>query len=147
RLALTAPAPFSISNASQPRLSSTQSLRSHPTNWSESSVLNNPRTRRSSGIRMKCLKASREAKACTLLPIGMLSPMSCFLPDIHSTEGPDDARFVSASRMLLDYSHNMTLKDTMKQLESLGNEKMRAHNTKYGAGKNQFGVSMGDIRK
>jgi 3-methyladenine DNA glycosylase AlkD len=41
----------------------------------------------------------------------------------------------------------MTLKETMKQLESLGNEKMRAHNTKYGAGKNQFGVPMGDIRK
>jgi 3-methyladenine DNA glycosylase AlkD len=41
----------------------------------------------------------------------------------------------------------MTLKETMKQLESLGNEKVRAHNTKYGAGKNQFGVSMGDIRK
>jgi len=41
----------------------------------------------------------------------------------------------------------MTLKDVMKQLESLGNEKMRAHNKKYGAGKNQFGVPMGDIRK
>jgi len=41
----------------------------------------------------------------------------------------------------------MTLKDVMKQLESLGNEKMRAHNKKYGAGENQFGVPMGDIRK
>src|SRR5262249_4770344 len=40
----------------------------------------------------------------------------------------------------------MTLKETIKQLESLGNEKMRAHNTKYGAGDNQFGVPMGDIR-
>ena len=40
----------------------------------------------------------------------------------------------------------MTLKETSKQLESLGNEKMRAHNTKYGAGDNQFGVQLGDIR-
>ena len=40
----------------------------------------------------------------------------------------------------------MTLKETMKQLESLGNEKRRAHNTKYGAGDNQFGVQHGDIR-
>jgi len=41
----------------------------------------------------------------------------------------------------------MTLKDTLAQLESLGNEKVRAHNKKYGAGDNQFGVKMGDIRK
>jgi 3-methyladenine DNA glycosylase AlkD len=40
----------------------------------------------------------------------------------------------------------MTLKETLKQLESLGNEKRRAHNTKYGAGDNQFGVQHGDIR-
>jgi 3-methyladenine DNA glycosylase AlkD len=40
----------------------------------------------------------------------------------------------------------MTLKGTMKQLESLGNEARRAHNTKNGAGDNQFGVPMGDIR-
>ena len=41
----------------------------------------------------------------------------------------------------------MTLKDTLAQLESLGNEKVRAHNKKYGAGGNQFGVPLGDIRK
>ena len=41
----------------------------------------------------------------------------------------------------------MTLKDTLAQLESLGNEKVRAHNKKYGAGSNQFGVPLGDIRK
>jgi 3-methyladenine DNA glycosylase AlkD len=41
----------------------------------------------------------------------------------------------------------MTLKDTLAQLESLGNEKVRAHNKKYGAGRNQFGVPLGDIRK
>ncbi len=40
----------------------------------------------------------------------------------------------------------MTLNQVLKELESLGNEKMRAHNTKYGAGKNQFGVKHGDIR-
>ena len=40
-----------------------------------------------------------------------------------------------------------TLKDTLAQLKSLGNEKMRAQNTKNGAGANQFGVRLGDIRK
>src|SRR5678816_1116773 len=40
----------------------------------------------------------------------------------------------------------MTVKEVIKQLESLGNEKVRAHNTKYGAGDNQFGVKHGDIR-
>lgn len=40
----------------------------------------------------------------------------------------------------------MTLNDTLKQLKALGNEKMRAHNTKNGAGDNQFGASLGDIR-
>src|SRR6266508_2205079 len=41
----------------------------------------------------------------------------------------------------------MTLKDTLAQLESLGNEKVRAQNKKNGAGGNQFGVRHGDIRK
>ena len=41
----------------------------------------------------------------------------------------------------------MTLKTTLAQLESLGNEKVRAQNTKQGAGDNQFGVKLGDIRK
>ena len=41
----------------------------------------------------------------------------------------------------------MTLKDTLAQLKSLGDEKRRAHNRKAGAGDNQFGVPMGDIRK
>jgi 3-methyladenine DNA glycosylase AlkD len=41
----------------------------------------------------------------------------------------------------------MTLKDTLAQLESLGNEKVRAQNKKNGAGDNQFGVRHGDIRK
>jgi 3-methyladenine DNA glycosylase AlkD len=40
----------------------------------------------------------------------------------------------------------MTLNKILKQLKALGNEKTRAHNTKYGAGKNQFGVKHGDIR-
>jgi 3-methyladenine DNA glycosylase AlkD len=40
----------------------------------------------------------------------------------------------------------MTLNETLKQLKALGNEKRRAHNTKYGAGDNQFGVKHGDIR-
>jgi 3-methyladenine DNA glycosylase AlkD len=41
----------------------------------------------------------------------------------------------------------MTLKEALAQLKSLGDGKVRAHNTKYGAGKNQFGVKHGDIRK
>ena len=41
----------------------------------------------------------------------------------------------------------MTLKAALAQLESLGNEKVRAQNRKNGAGANQFGVRHGDIRK
>jgi 3-methyladenine DNA glycosylase AlkD len=39
-----------------------------------------------------------------------------------------------------------TLKDALRELESLGDEKMRAHNAKNGAGDKQFGVKHGDIR-
>jgi 3-methyladenine DNA glycosylase AlkD len=41
----------------------------------------------------------------------------------------------------------MTLKEILAQLKSLGDEKVRAHNKKHGAGDNQFGVKLGDIRK
>lgn len=41
----------------------------------------------------------------------------------------------------------MTLKETLAQLEALGDEKMRAQNTKNGAGDNQYGVRLGEIRK
>jgi 3-methyladenine DNA glycosylase AlkD len=40
----------------------------------------------------------------------------------------------------------MTLEEILKQLEALGNEGTRAYNEKNGAGKNQFGVKLGDIR-
>jgi 3-methyladenine DNA glycosylase AlkD len=40
----------------------------------------------------------------------------------------------------------MTLKETLKQLESLGDEGIRAHYTKNGAGDNLFGVKLGDLR-
>jgi len=40
----------------------------------------------------------------------------------------------------------MTLKEALKQLETLGNAKVRAQNAKVGAGENQFGVKLGDIR-
>jgi 3-methyladenine DNA glycosylase AlkD len=40
----------------------------------------------------------------------------------------------------------MTPNEILKQLKALGDEKRRAHNTKYGAGDNQFGVKHGDIR-
>ena len=41
----------------------------------------------------------------------------------------------------------ITLKAALAQLESLGDEKVRARNKKNGAGSNQFGVQLGDIRK
>ena len=39
------------------------------------------------------------------------------------------------------------VKEILAQLEALGNEKTRAHNKKYGASENQFGVAKGAIRK
>ena len=41
----------------------------------------------------------------------------------------------------------MSSKEILTQLKSLSNEKMIAHNKKFGAGDNQFGVKMGDIRE
>jgi 3-methyladenine DNA glycosylase AlkD len=41
----------------------------------------------------------------------------------------------------------MTVREVLAQLESLGNEKVRARNARSGAGANQFGVQMGDLRK
>ena len=40
----------------------------------------------------------------------------------------------------------MTVKDVLAQLESLGDDARRKHNTKAGAPDNQFGVPLGDIR-
>lgn len=40
----------------------------------------------------------------------------------------------------------MTLKEAMSRLESLGNEKIRDLNIRNGAGDNQFGVKLGDLR-
>lgn len=41
----------------------------------------------------------------------------------------------------------MILKDTLQLLESLGNEKMHAQNIRHGAGNNEFGVRLGEIKK
>jgi 3-methyladenine DNA glycosylase AlkD len=41
---------------------------------------------------------------------------------------------------------NMTLEETLAKLEALGSEKMREFNMKRGAGANQFGIKLGDIR-
>ncbi len=41
----------------------------------------------------------------------------------------------------------ISVDEVLKQLKALGNEKVRAQNTKNGAGENQFGVMLGDIRK
>ena len=40
----------------------------------------------------------------------------------------------------------MTVQEILAQLESLGNDVRRKHNTKAGAPDNQFGVKLGDIR-
>jgi 3-methyladenine DNA glycosylase AlkD len=40
----------------------------------------------------------------------------------------------------------MTVNDILARLETMTNEKMKAHNIKFGAGPNQFGVKLGDIR-
>jgi 3-methyladenine DNA glycosylase AlkD len=40
----------------------------------------------------------------------------------------------------------MTLKEVLQWLEALGTAKVRAQNAKDGAGENQFGVRLGDIR-
>jgi len=40
----------------------------------------------------------------------------------------------------------MKVQEILAQLKALSNEKMIAHNKKFGAGDNQFGVKMGDIR-
>lgn len=39
-----------------------------------------------------------------------------------------------------------TLEATLEQLEALGNEKVRAQSIRHGAGDNQYGVRLGDIR-
>lgn len=40
-----------------------------------------------------------------------------------------------------------SLEKTLAQLEALGKDKVRARNARNGAGENQFGVQLGDIRK
>jgi 3-methyladenine DNA glycosylase AlkD len=40
----------------------------------------------------------------------------------------------------------MNLKEALARLKALGDEKMRAQNIRHGAGNNQFGVRLGDIR-
>lgn len=43
-------------------------------------------------------------------------------------------------------SRGMTLDEALCQLEALGDEPMRAHNAKHGAGAKQLDVQSGDIR-
>lgn len=40
----------------------------------------------------------------------------------------------------------VTVAEVLKQLEAMGDPKVRAQNTKYGMGDNQFGIKHGDIR-
>ncbi len=41
----------------------------------------------------------------------------------------------------------MTLQEALDALKALGNESVRVHNRKFGAGDNQYGAKLGDIRK
>jgi 3-methyladenine DNA glycosylase AlkD len=41
----------------------------------------------------------------------------------------------------------MNVKEALAKLKALGNESVRARNTRNGAGKDQYGVQLGDIRK
>lgn len=41
----------------------------------------------------------------------------------------------------------MTVKEILKELASLSDERTKKHNTKSGVGENQYGVKLGDIRK
>src|SRR5207302_3117232 len=43
-------------------------------------------------------------------------------------------------------AQTVTLEETLRQLESLSNAAVHAQNAKRGAGDNQFGVKLGDIR-
>ena len=47
----------------------------------------------------------------------------------------------------LRHGIGMELKDALAQLESLANPSVRARNTRNGAGDDQYGVQLGDIRK
>ena len=42
---------------------------------------------------------------------------------------------------------NMTTKEILDRLRELGDEKVVARNRRHGAGNNQYGVKLGDIRK
>ncbi len=46
-----------------------------------------------------------------------------------------------------DNNKPITLQSILKQLELLGNKQVRAQSLRNGAGENQFGVRLGDIRK
>jgi len=65
----------------------------------------------------------------------------CFIP-VHGAR-----RVYCVIDLIGDTKMSTTVKETLAQLKALGNEKVRAHNSKNGAGDNQFGVRMGDIRK
>ncbi|HQW67610.1 MAG TPA: DNA alkylation repair protein [Gemmatimonadales bacterium] len=41
----------------------------------------------------------------------------------------------------------MIVQDVLEKLNALGDPRVRAHNVKFGAGDNQFGAKLGDIRK
>lgn len=48
---------------------------------------------------------------------------------------------------MVDQIKHISVQETLKELELLGNEKVRAQYLRDGAGENQFGVRLGDIRK
>ena len=75
--------------------------------------------------------------------------MSRASPLILYPKIPDDDKWVGLGKIGLIQlkTINMTLKETLKQLEAAADEKTKSYNSKNGVGDNQYGVKLGDIRK
>jgi 3-methyladenine DNA glycosylase AlkD len=66
---------------------------------------------------------------------------------VYALDSPGEHRFQAPNYLELNLAMATTPAAVLKELESLGNEKVRAQNWRNGAGDNQFGVKLGDIRK
>lgn len=101
----------------------------------------------------------RERFACVMAGVSLVINTISITPFLH--KNPEDpplvpkyeARFFTylsfAGRhyiLIYQLTNAMTVNEILTQLQALGDEKVKAHNTKYGAPANQYGVKMGDIR-
>ncbi len=72
-------------------------------------------------------------------------------PADRGTLVPRDARRVASPRLAIPRRlcriATMKLKEALARLEALGDEKVRARNAKNGAGEEQYGCKLGDLRK